>query len=147
MDKLKIITQRFRRKRFEVLEKDGLVIIEFRPYSNGNIRLLYRGTFNNNQAITQSIFPGTESKVNCANPLSASIQYFDVVYIRDYFLNKLDFPFLIQPMTLDYEIKILPEPARQVQAYDVPMERVRRSQFLLIRCSSGTCGEIHVLLQ
>ena len=81
-------------------KSDSLEEIAFTLYSNGNLQVSYSAVLIKDSIISFKIFIGTNTQVDC-NASGNTVQYFDFVYLKSYFLKEIDFPLLLKPLTAE----------------------------------------------
>jgi hypothetical protein len=107
LEEIKKLSKKFSNKRFTVSKKDSIESFDFRPYTEGNLRFYFEGKSVNNKLLSVKFSIGTNTKTGCENPQECCLQYFDFIYIRDNFLNQINFPLPLKSYLSDLVIEKL----------------------------------------
>jgi hypothetical protein len=107
LEEIKKISKKFSNKEFTVSKKDSIESFYLRPYTEGNLRFSFEGNSVNNKLVSVKFSLGTNTKTGCENPPECCLQYFDFIYVRDNFLNQINFPLPLKSYLSDLVIETL----------------------------------------
>ena len=105
LDEIKKLSKQYSNKSFSVSQKDSIESFDFRPYAEGNFRFYFEGKSVNNKLLSIKFSFGTTTKTGCQNPQECCLQNFDFIYVRDKFLNKINFPLPLKSNLSDLVIE------------------------------------------
>jgi hypothetical protein len=104
LDEIRKLAKHFPKSRFSVEVKDSLQSFHFIPDANGNLKFYFEGISVNNILVRLRITFGTNTKTGCQDSQECCLQYFDFIYVKDKFLQQIEFPLSLKPF--DSEIII-----------------------------------------